>query len=145
MYHLAYQITGDPEDAEDAVQQAFLYILEHPKKIGAVVSNSTRTFVSIIAEHKAIDLVRKRRPNVSLDSIENQAVPPPSAGEGELLRALRKLPKRYQDILLLRYDIGYTTGELAEMLHISRFAAHKLLLRAKNALRKTLDEEAPEK
>lgn len=141
MYYLAFHITKNQEDAEDAVQQAFLYVIENLGKIGDVSGNQTKSFLSIIAEHKAIDLVRKRRPVYELSELEPAAeVSLPDDGD-ELAQAMAKLPKRYQDILLLHYDNGYSAHELAKMLGMSHAAVRKLLWRAKDALRKLLPKE----
>lgn len=144
MYYLAFQITKNQEDAEDAVHQAFIYLIENLEKVGPVSDGRTRSFLSIITEHKAIDLVRKRRPVYELSAAEYElAGHLPDDGD-ELLQAMAKLPKRYQDILLLHYDNGYSARELAKMLDMSYGAARKLLWRAKEALREILPKEVTE-
>ena len=141
MYYLTFQITKSQEDAEDAVHQAFLYVIENLEKINDVSSNQTKSFLSIIAEHKAIDLVRKRHPVYDLSTMEQAiAVSLPDDGD-ELAQAMAKLPRRYQDILLLHYDNGYSTHELSKMLGMSYATVRKLLWRAKDALREILPEE----
>ena len=141
MYYLAFQITKNQEDAEDAVQQAFLYTLENLSKIDDVSSHRTKSFLSIIAEHKAVDLVRKRRTVYEVSTMEqNIVVSLPDDGD-DLAQAMAKLPRRYQDILLLRYDNGYSARELAKMLGMSYAAVRKLLWRAKEALRESLPKE----
>ena len=141
MYFLAFKVTKNREDAEDAVQQAFIYIIENLGKVDAASSNRTRSFVSMIAEHKAVDVVRKRRNIIELDQAEFEvATYLPDDGD-ELARAMAKLPKHYQDILLLHYDNGYSTQEMAKMLDMSLSAVRKMLWRAKEALRKILPEE----
>ena len=144
MYYLAFQITKNQEDAEDAVHQAVVYLIDNLEKVGPVSDGRTRSFLSIITEHKAIDLVRKRRPVYELSAAEYElAGNLPDDGD-ELLQAMAKLPKRYQDILLLRYDNGYSVRELAKMLDMSYGAARKLLWRAKEALREILSKEVAE-
>lgn len=141
MYYLAFQITKNQEDAEDAVHQAFIYLIENLEKVGPVSDGRTRSFLSIITEHKAIDLVRKRRPVYELSAAEYKLSGYlPDDGDG-LPQAMAKLPKRYQDILLLHYDNGYSVRELAKMLDMSYGAARKLLWRAKEALREILPKE----
>lgn len=141
MYYLAFQITKNQEDAEDAVQQAFLYAIENMEKIDDVSSRRTKSFLSIIAEHKAVDLVRKRRPVYEVSTMEQGImVSLPDDGD-DLAQAMAKLPRRYQDILLLRYDNGYSAREVAKMLGMSYAAVRKLLWRAKEALRESLPEE----
>ena len=141
MYYIAYQITENQQDAEDATHQAFIYILENLGKVDYVSRSRTESFVSIITAHKAVDIVRKRRPIIELVKAENELVTYLPDDADELLRAMAKLPKRYQDILLLRYDNGYSTRELAKMLGMSYGAARKLLWSAKNALREILSKE----
>ena len=141
MYYLAFRITKNQEDAEDAVHQAFIYTIENLEKVGPVSDGRTRSFLSIITEHKAIDLARKRRPVYELSAAEYElAGYLPDDGD-ELLQAMAKLPKRYQDLLLLRYDNGYSVHELAKMFDMSYVATRKQLWRAKAALRKILPKE----
>lgn len=141
MYYVAHEVTKNQHDAEDAVQQAFLYIIENLEKVDSVSSSRTRSFVSIIAEHKAVDIVRKRRPVLELVKAENElAAYLPDDGD-ELLQAMAKLSKRYQNILLLHYHNGYSAHELSKMLGMSLSAVRKTIWRAKEALRKMLPEE----
>ena len=140
MYNLAVKITEHQEDAEDAVHQAFLYILEYLNKVDKVSSDRTRSFISIIVEHKAIDIVRKRRPTIPEDAVYRKAVGylPEDDGTGS---AIAKLPKQEQDLLILRYYHGYSARELAKMLGISHAAVRKRISRAKTDLREILDKE----
>lgn len=141
MYYVAHQVTKNQQDAEDAVQQAFVYIIENLEKVDSVSSNRTRSFISIIAEHKAVDIVRKRRPVIELIKAENElATYLPDDGD-ELLQAMAKLQKRYQNILLLHYYNGYSARELSKMLGMSLSAVRKTLWRAKEALSEMLTEE----
>lgn len=144
MYCLSFQITGNQEDAEDAVQQTFIYVIENLEKIGPISDGRTKSFLSILTEHKAIDLARKRRPVYELSAAEYElAGYLPDDGD-ELLQAMAKLPRRYQNLLLLHYDNGYSVRELAKMLDMSYGATRKLLWRAKEALRKILPKEVTE-
>ena len=52
-----------------------------------------------------------------------------------------QLSARYREVLLLRFHMGYTTKELAEILEISHASALKLVWRAKQALAKLLEGE----
>ncbi len=140
MYHIAYQVTANREDAEDAVQQAF-HVIENLEKVDSISGARTRSFLSIITEHKAIDIVRMRRPIIELDMVEDElAVCLPDDGD-ELLQAMAELPKRYQDVLLLHYRNGYSAYEIAKMLGSSPAAVRKSIWRAKEALGKLLPEE----
>lgn len=142
MFHVAFQILQNQQDAEDAVHQAFLSILKNFEKISQVECPKTRSLLVIIVERKSIDLLRarSRRPEGELDE-EAPGLAVPLPGDGGLADAMAKLPARYREVLLLRYDNGYSTKEIARLLDMTRPAAQKLLWRAKEALRKSLEEE----
>ena len=140
MVAVAMKLLGNRADAEDAVHQAFLSILKNMDKISQVDCLKTKSYVVIITEHKALDLLRARKKILPRDFEEEPigvTIPPP--GEDELAAALAKLPARYREILLLHYHHGYSRKELAQMLELSYVAVQQLLWRAKDALRKQLE------
>ena len=61
MYHVAMKLLHNEMDAEDAVHQAFLAILQHFSKIRTIDCPETRAYSVIITERKAIDLLRERK------------------------------------------------------------------------------------
>ncbi len=142
MMAAAMRLLRNREDAEDAVHQAFLAVLENFSKISNVDCPQTTAYVVIITERKALDLLRarSRHPEVELDPEKpGLAVPPP---EGDALAAaLARLPARCREALLLRYRHGYGTGELAKLFGMKRGAVQKLLWRAKEALKRELEKE----
>ena len=60
MFHVAMKILKNEFDAEDAVHQAFLSLIENLKKISDVKCPKTRAYIVIITERKAIDIIRSR-------------------------------------------------------------------------------------
>lgn len=58
MYHVAYKILNNEQDAEDAVHNAFLKIAEYIERIGDPVCPKTQNYVVTIVENKAIDIYR---------------------------------------------------------------------------------------
>ena len=140
MVAVAMKLLGNRADAEDAVHQAFFSILKNMDKISQVDCLKTKSYVVIITEHKALDLLRVRKKALPRDFEEEPIgviIPPP--GEDELAAALAKLPARYREILLLHYHHGYSRKELVQMLELSYVAVQQLLWRAKDALRKQLE------
>lgn len=140
MLHVALRILHDQQDAEDAVHQAFLSILKNLKKISEVNCPETRSYIVIIVERKSIDLLRAGQRIVPFteDASAGLEVPPPD--DHGLADAMARLPARYREILLLRFDNGYTTRELAKLLGMSQSSVQKLIWRAKQALRETMKE-----
>ena len=119
MFYVARRILPGEADAEDAVHQAFVSIIENLKKISEIRCPKTRSYVVIITERKAIDILRSRS-RLSPEAFE------------ESTRGV-ELP--------LRYYHGYTVREIGSMLGRKPGAVQKLLTRAKTALRKILEQE----
>ena len=65
MYHVAYEILHNEQEAEDAVHQAFVKIAENIKKIDASVCPRTHSYVVTIVEHQAIDQYRRMQKHPS--------------------------------------------------------------------------------
>ena len=63
----------------------------------------------------------------------------PLPGDNGLADALAVLPAHYREILLLRFDNGYSTRDLSSMLGISESGIRKLIGRARKALKKELE------
>ena len=55
--------------------------------------------------------------------------------------AIAKLPVHYREVLLLRFDNGFTTREIASMLNITDSGVRKLIARAKRSLQEMLEKE----
>lgn len=142
MLHVAKQILQNHHDAEDAVHQAFISIIENIEKISDVDSPKTRSFIVIISKRKAIDLLRQnnRRQTVELNE-DIAGLEMPFNLDNPIAAAIAKLPVQYREVLLLRFDNGFTTKEIASMLDISDSGVRKLIARAKRSLQEMLEKE----
>ena len=142
MFHVARQILPNEQDAEDAVQEAFLAIAKNFSKISAVDSPKTKAFVVIVTESKAIDIARKNArqgQQVPLEDLPGLSVP--AQGEDSLTQCILRLPGRYREFFRLKYELGYSTREAGQLMGLSWAAARKLEQRAKEKLRALCQEE----
>lgn len=142
MFHVARQILPNEQDAEDAVQEAFLAIAKNFSKIFAVDSPKTKAFVVIVTESKAIDIARKNArqgQQVPLEDLPGLSVQ--TQGEDGLTQCILRLPARYRAWIQLHYAQGYTAEETAEILGLSKEAGYKLGQRAKQRLEILCREE----
>ena len=57
------------------------------------------------------------------------------------MQAVCLLPPRQRDLLLLKFDQGFEIWEIAKMMNMSKAAAEKAIQRAKETLRKKLNEQ----
>lgn len=143
MLWAADSILHNPQDAEDAVQSAFVSVAGHLSGIDEIESPRTRAFLLTIVEHAAIDLYRKKQREAGLplqDDFPGLAVPPP--GDYGLADAMACLPAQYRSVLLLRYEYGYSVREIAAMLGSTPGAVKKRITRAKTMLQEQMEVEA---
>lgn len=145
MFSVAYDILHESYDAEDAVHQAFLSLINNLEKVRQIDSPETRGFLIVITENKAIDIIRKRimERNVVLEN-DLPGIDIPLPEDGGLAVAMAKLPAQYREVLLLRYGLGYSAHEISKILDLEWEAVRKRIQRAKTALKKLLDEEEEE-
>ena len=141
MFHVAYEILHNEQDAEDAVHQAFVKIAENIKKIDDPICPKTHSYVVTIVENKAIDQYRKQLKHQTVELIDDiQGTNAHYEGDNDLTKCILKLPARYREMILLRYHHGYSVREIAGMMGISLPAAIKLDQRAKQKLKKLCEE-----
>lgn len=107
MFHVAYEILHNEQDAEDAVHQAFVKIAENIKKIDAPVCPKTHSYVVTIVEHQAIDQYRRLQKHPSVELIEEiQGTNAHYEGDNDLTKCILKLPARYREMILLHHHQG---------------------------------------
>lgn len=142
MLHVAYKILQNHHDAEDAVHQAFISIIENLDNISEVNSPKTRSYIVIITERKAIDLLRKIQKRQTLEFNEDiSGVEIPFEMDNPIATAIAKLPSQYREVLLMRYHNGFSAKEIASILSMSDSGVRKLIVRAKKALQELLEKE----
>lgn len=142
MLHVANQILQNHHDAEDAVHQAFISIIENLDKISEVNSPKTRSYIVIITERKAIDLLRKIQKRQTLEFNEDiSGVEIPFEMDNPIAATIAKLPSQYREVLLMRYHNGFSAKEIASILTMSDSGVRKLIARAKKALQELLEKE----
>ena len=146
MFYAAYQVLENQRDAEDAVHDACLRIIDVLHCISDPVCPKTRSLILTVVKGKAIDLYRARKCRTA-DSLDELDVPSYTALEStmiasnSLMQAVRLLPPRQRDLLLLKFDQGFETWEIAKMMNMSKAAAEKAIQRARENLRKKLNEQ----
>ena len=141
----ATDVLGDPHAAQDAAQDAFVAAYE---KLGALRTGSAfGPWVVRIARRRALDMVRRQRPAVSL---ERTGDPPDCRGNGQLdepsrlvLAAVMALPPHERRAVMLRYFEGLAVEEIARIAGRSVGTVSKQLTRARERLRKRLKDLEP--
>jgi RNA polymerase sigma-70 factor (ECF subfamily) len=155
IFRLGMNITGNREDAEDVMQEAFLKAYQHLPEFEG--NSRFYTWLVRIAVNQALMKLRKRRPNqVSLDEeietgddsffrdVEDWGPSPAERFEQTQLHdilnsAISELDPSYRIVFQLRDIEEMSTEETADVLHLSVPAVKSRLLRARLKLRQKLN------
>ena len=141
MYHTAYEILKNQEDAEDAVHQAFVRIAEKIKEVDGTICNRTKGFVITIVQNIAFDQIRRAKKFAMVEFEDQYAFTIPYYGTNQLTACMAKLPPNYRAVFLLKDYQGYTTKETAKFLGISESNVLKISQRARKRLEELLRDE----
>jgi RNA polymerase sigma-70 factor, ECF subfamily len=132
-HRAAYLVVGDAAAAEDIAQEAFL------AAVGALDRFDRRRpfgpWLHRIVVNRAIDHARARalRREAQLPDTLT-APPPPEPANGTLQAAIAALPPEQRAVVVLRHLLGYTPGEIAELLDVPRGTVNSRLRRGLDAL-----------
>jgi RNA polymerase sigma-70 factor (ECF subfamily) len=142
-YRAAYLVVRDSAAAEDIVQEAFLAAIRAFDRF-----DRRRPFgpwLHRIVVNRAIDWARARslRREVGDEPLATQAAPPePSRGSIEAVAdGLQQLSPEHRAVIVLRYLLEYTPGEIAELLGLPRGTVNSRLRRGLDRLAAHVGEE----
>ena len=144
MYRLAFDVLKNVQDAEDAVHEAFLRLVRYTGRLAEADHPRTRALVLTVTRSVAIDAYRRKKYRGAAPWSEDLLPPVPPPGEGLVGDVFAALPEGDRAVLLLRYDMGFTVGETADILGKSANAVTKHIIRAREHLRKALEKEGIE-
>ncbi len=151
VYTLARRLVGDPEDAFDVAQEAYVRAIRSLHKFRGDSAFSTwmyRITANVAFTHRAR---AKRRRAESLERLESEKAPVPASGDQppdkaaitaiayeEVLDALDRLPHGSRAVVVLKDIYGMSHEEIAESLGITVAACKVRLFRARQRLKETL-------
>jgi RNA polymerase sigma-70 factor (ECF subfamily) len=143
-YRAAYLVVHDAAAAEDIAQEAFL------SAVRAIHTFDRRRpfgpWLHRIVVNRAIDWARARslRREIGEDALEATPARPEPPGHGlseEIAGALAGLSPEHRAVVVLRYLLEYTPGEIASLLDLPRGTVNSRLRRALDTLEGRLEEE----
>ena len=139
LYRFCLAIVGNPEDAQDALQNTMVKVLRALP--GEERQIELKPWLYRIAHNEAIDLLRRRRETRQLDA----ELAAPGYGLAEdaatrerlrrLLADLEELPERQRETLVMRELAGLEFEEIGAALGTSGAVARQTLYEARQSLR----------
>lgn len=146
MAHIANEKVASQEDAEDVLQESFLYIAKNFSKVGDIHSNSTKRFVAVITEGYAIKKYNNERKQLyHLYDVHEIDVDNTFGNEyfnaydkTDLRMVINKLNDEYRNLIYFTYVLGYTSKEISEIYGLSADNIRKKIQFAKLEIKKDL-------
>jgi RNA polymerase sigma-70 factor (ECF subfamily) len=151
LYAVVLRFLGDPGDAEEVTQEAFLRAW---RGIGSFRGGSQFfTWLYRIGLNEAKRLATRPSPAAVVVSLEDDPIPDapdwseaPEVRMGQnevrevLEQAIHRLPPEYRATIILRDVEGLSTAEAADAMELGEPAFKSRLHRARLAVRRTLDD-----
>ena len=118
VYAVALRVLGDTGAAEDVLQEVFMQLWRHPASFDAR-RGGLGPWLAVIARHRAIDVLRKRRPQTDLEDVVI-AIELDLEDTAERARALERvraslhsMPDNQRKALEMAFFEGMTHSEIA--------------------------------
>jgi RNA polymerase sigma-70 factor, ECF subfamily len=155
IYRLGLKMLGNPQDAEDVLQNTFLNALTHLADFQG--RSSLSTWLYRIASNEALMLMRRKKPAFNIEDVQTDdsdeglmpeifvdwsLLPEDELLTGESKQALddaiSKLPEPLRMVFVLRDIEDISIRETAEILNLTETNVKTRLLRARMVLREQL-------
>lgn len=136
VFRLALSYLGSRADAEDVCQNVFLKLAAGGVTL---LPGKEKAWLLTCAANACKNHLKSfwRRSVGELD----ESIPFRTQEDRGLYEAVMTLPANYRGVIHLYYFEGYSQGEIAEILHISRTAVQTRMSRARAMLKKELSDD----
>jgi RNA polymerase sigma-70 factor (ECF subfamily) len=148
LYQVAYRLLKDPLEAEDALQEVFIKVFDHAHRFEPHAT--VRAWLQRITANHCLNLLRRRRPQESLDDEGAPSPADPGATPLEILEErdlnarlealLNAMPENQRRALILKRFAGLSYQEIGEEMGLSPQAVDGLLKRGRQFLKKALQD-----
>ncbi len=145
-FGIAYSKLHNPEEAEDAVQEAFLRVVDTPHSFFGMSDKERVRFVDGIIRHVSVDKFNKNKTNITVsiedldDKIMSETISPEEkyitdASAGELVQFALTLPESQRQVLFMYIHEKLSYSEVSKILGISEDLARKRVSNARKAIK----------
>ena len=138
VYCIAMLYLKNKEDAEDAVQNVFIKLLDKPRSFESL-EHEKAWFIMVTKNYCKDVLKSSWFRKVDLGTLPELVQE--DKEEGELLIHIYSLGKKYREVVYLYYYEEYSVKEIARMLHRKESTIQTQLATARKKLRIKLEQE----
>lgn len=132
-YRAAQLVTGDAAAAEDIAQEAFLAAVRNLDRFDR--HRPFAPWLHRIVINRAIDWTRARKLRAEVQLGDYLPAPGPPEPDGTVLGRIGVLTPEQRAVVVLRYVLEYTPGEIAELLHLPRGTVNSRLRRGLDSMK----------
>ncbi len=137
LYAVAYAILRNETDAEDAVCSGILKGYEHLEQLKD--SHKLKSWMTVITKNEALKIKEKRTLLPGDEKLE-ELLEPVNDSYSELWDIVQKLKEEYRLTVILFYYNQMSVKEIAQVLEISTGTVKSRLNRAREFLKKELED-----
>lgn len=120
VYGFAFRLCGNREDAQEILQEVFIYFFN--KFPGFKLKSSLKTFLYPVVKNTTISNIRKKRKVIPLDDSKAQSIPDESLNWDVELRKLTEylegFSKEEKELVFLRFYDELQLSEIAEVFKV---------------------------
>jgi RNA polymerase sigma-70 factor (ECF subfamily) len=147
IYNLSYRISGNHHDADDIAQNTFIKAYFSLKKfrgessfktwIYMIALNTSKSFLAKHSRREKMEFPLKEEVTVSRaeSAVSDEAL----SAKGIVARALKNMPERQKEVLILKFFHGMKHVEIAKALGITTGAAKANLFHAVKYLKSKIE------
>jgi RNA polymerase sigma-70 factor (ECF subfamily) len=141
-YRAAYLVVHDAAAAEDIAQEAFLAAVRALDRFDR--RRPFAPWLHRIAVNRAIDWARARELRREVELVEPAGAPlhEPSDEAKPLAAGLASLSPEHRAVIVMRYLLEYTPGEIADLLEVPRGTVNSRLRRGLDRLAEHLEGQS---
>ena len=152
MYQIAFSILKQEQNAEDAVQETLLKMIEKAEKLPLYDPDAMRRLIFVMTRNTALDLHRKLQVHISTDMNDESNQTNLILSESdlktyqvhELSEIVRKLPVSDQKLIWMRYWENLTYRQIGKQLGITEQAVNSRIRRLLAHLKELFEGESDE-
>jgi RNA polymerase sigma-70 factor (ECF subfamily) len=144
MYRIAYRLLEDAEDAEDAVQEAYIKLWNKKDELNSI--ENIESYCMVMLRNLCFDFLRTK------SKIKTQAIDETCIAEEEyslpdiehnneinhIESIISRLPQQQRQIIHLRHIGDYSSDEIGQIMGISSTNVRVLLSRARKKIKELL-------